>query len=81
MKDRLLTTGEITLAQSVYKDSVDYQKVKIHEHGKYFFQPNNSGMTPDGEVYAKGNAYVADYSVEPGGLQGFFIHEMAHVWQ
>lgn len=37
-------------------------------------------MTPNGEIYVDG-IYSADYSGEPGPRQGFFIHEMTHVWQ
>ena len=78
---RDLTTGEIRIAQEIYRDSINYTRVKIH-NGKYFFgQPANSGMTPRGEIYAHGSAYHDDYSRENASTQGFYIHEMAHVWQ
>jgi hypothetical protein len=78
---RNLTSGEITIAQSIYGSSIIYNRVKIHD-GKYFFgQPSNSGMTPRGEIYAHGTAYHADYSFETASTQAFFIHEMCHVWQ
>ncbi len=80
MSDRSLTEGEIKLAKPIFKDSIDYSAVRVHD-GKYiFFQPGNSGMTPNGEIYVDG-IYSADYSGESPQRQAFFIHEMTHVWQ
>lgn len=79
-KVRSLTLAEIGLAKKIYKSSMDYAKVKVH-NGKYGpFQPNNSGMTPKGEIYVDG-AYRADYGSASPYLMAFFIHEMAHVYQ
>lgn len=79
--ERMLTVGEIALARKIYHDAIDYQKVRIHKGRFMFFQPNDSGMTPNGEIYMSGNAYYADYSVLRPQAKAFFIHEMAHVWQ
>lgn len=82
MSERALTSGEITLARRLFKDSLDYTKVKIHNKKYVFVQPDNSGMTPNGEIYAVGQrTYSNDYALEEPILRGFFIHEMAHVWQ
>ncbi len=79
--ERELTTGERKVAREIYGKSIRYSKVRIHQ-GKYFFtQPPDSGMTPRGEIYASDTAYHDDYSNESAGTQGFFIHEMGHVWQ
>jgi hypothetical protein len=78
---RALMTGETNLARSIFRDSVDYGKVKIHPAKYVFFQPDNSGMTPNGEIYIAGQAYKDNYSTEDSGWQCFFIHEMTHVWQ
>ncbi len=80
-KTRALTSGEIRLAQSVFQDSVDYARVKVHTAKYIFFQPDNSGMTPNGEMYIAGTAYTDDYALGDVESQCFFIHEMAHVWQ
>ena len=78
---RDLTTDERRVARELYGSSIDYSRVKIHD-GKYFFgQPDNSGMTPNGEIYVSSGAYHADYSMENASTQGFFVHEMGHVWQ
>lgn len=79
-KSRELTQGEITLAKLIYKDSLDYSDIKIHDHGYIFFQPKNSGMTPKGDIFIKGGANK-DYSTATNLSKAFFIHEMAHVWQ
>ena len=78
---RDLTSGEVVLALDLFRNSIRYERVKIH-NGKYFFkQPGNSGMTPNGEIYVSGALYRNDYSAASIRLQAFFIHEMAHVWQ
>ncbi|MGI8786711.1 MAG: hypothetical protein ACR2HG_02970 [Pyrinomonadaceae bacterium] len=79
--DRSLTEGEIELARKVFKDSLDYARVRVHE-GKYvFFQPETVLMTPNGEIYAPDKAYQADYSSAGILWNEFFIHELTHVWQ
>jgi hypothetical protein len=80
MSERALTSGEIALAQRLYKDSIDYSTVKIHNEKYLPIQPDNSGMTPNGEIYIAG-AYEQDYSTAETKVRAFFIHEMAHVWQ
>jgi len=77
---RALTSGEIQLAKKVFKGSINYTLVKVHDEKYAFFQPDNSGMTPNGEIHVQG-IYKADYSVATKSLQSFFIHEMTHVWQ
>ena len=57
MKKRALTEGEIELAKSIYKDSLNYDKITIHNHKYVFFQPKNSGMTPNGKIYMSKKAY------------------------
>lgn len=77
---RRLTQGEISLANDVFGGSIDMTRVKIHDGKFIFFQPNDSGMTPNGQIYVSGT-YSADYAGEPPQRQAFFIHEMVHVWQ
>ena len=82
MAARGLTAGEIALAQALFKDVIDYARVTIHDNKFVFFQASNSGMTPNGAIYAVGDrTYSRDYSLESVSMRAFFIHEMAHVWQ
>lgn len=78
-KSRSLTQGEIDLAKQVFKDSIDYAKVKVHK-GEYLLwvQDNHTAMTPNGEMYFPEEIYKEDFSQVD---QRFFIHEMTHIWQ
>ncbi|SUA43879.1 Uncharacterized conserved protein [Neisseria zoodegmatis] len=81
-KSRSLTQGEIDLAKQVFKDSIDYAKVKVHK-GEYLLwvQDNHTAMTPNGEMYFPEEIYQEDFTVKDSGLKHFFIHEMVHIWQ
>lgn len=82
MNGRKLTANEIQFAKSIYGNSIKYELVKIFDEKYAFFQPDNSGMTPNGNIYIHG-VTSSDFgaSTERAVLKGFFIHEMAHVWQ
>jgi hypothetical protein len=80
---RLLTDGEIALARSMFGDAIDYSKVCL-VRGKWWpFQPRNAAMAPDGNIYFHpvAGGWSEDFAGEPLHRQGFFIHEMTHVWQ
>ena len=79
---RTLTSGELAMAQSLFKDSVDYAKIKIHseEYLPFGLQPDNTAMTPNGEMYFNPDYYKDDFSLLPND-QHSFMHEMVHVWQ
>lgn len=79
---RLLTAGEIQLAQSVFLSTIDYSKVWIHRESYLPFnlQDEHTAMTPNGEIYFR-KEYRDDFSQSTDELQHLFIHEMSHVWQ
>jgi|SRR5690349_10718639 len=80
---RALTPGEIALLRSVFKDAIDYPKVRL-VRGKWWpFHPRGAAMAPMGSIYfhPDGGGWSEDFSKEPLGRQGFFVHEMTHVWQ
>lgn len=77
---RVLTSGEIDMARDIFRRSILYHEVRVHDEKYMFFQPDNSGMTPNGEIYVDG-IYSSDYSRESAQRKAFFIHEMTHVWQ
>lgn len=82
--ERSLTYGEIEMARLVFGDSVDYSRVKVHNHGYWLlfgFQHKDTGVTPNGEMYFPKDIYYDDFSAIDVRLQAFFIHEMTHVWQ
>jgi hypothetical protein len=83
MERRGLTAGEQALVRSVFGDAVDAAKVWL-VRGKFWpFQPPRTAMAPMGDIYfhPNGGGWSEDFSKESLGAQGFFIHEMTHVWQ
>ena len=82
-RSRCLTAGEIAIARSVFGDAIDYSKVTLVKGKWWPFHPRNAAMAPMGNIYfhPEGGVWSEDFSSEPLGRQGFFIHEMTHVWQ
>lgn len=80
---RHLTSGEVDLARSIFGDAIDYSRVRMIEGKWWPFQPRNAAMAPNGNIYFHPHAggWSTDFSREPLSRQGFFIHEMTHVWQ
>ena len=83
MTDRLLTSGEIELARTVFGTAIDYGPVRIARRKWMFFQPRETVMAPTGNIHfhPKSSLYRDDFAAAPLGEQGLFIHEMTHVWQ
>jgi hypothetical protein len=83
VQSRPLTKGETDLARSIFGDAVDYSKVRLIRGRWWPFQPRNSAMAPNGNIYfhPEAGGWAEDFSREPLLRQGYFIHEMTHVWQ
>jgi hypothetical protein len=80
---RPLTEAERNLAASVFGSAIDYERVRLHNRKWFPFQPKNTIMAPDGDVWIppSGGLWRDSYADAHLGLQGLFIHEMTHVWQ
>ena len=80
---RTLTSGEISLARTIFGDAVDYSQVRMVRRKWWPLQPKTIAMAPCGNIHfhPRGPLWSDDFSAEPLHLQGLFIHEMAHVWQ
>jgi hypothetical protein len=78
-----LTHGEIALAQTIFGSAIDYAVVRIKRRKWWLFQPKRITMAPNGHIYfhPTGTAYCDDFSKSHLLTQGFFIHELTHVWQ
>src|SRR3546814_2428809 len=48
---RPLTSGERTLAASVFGDAIDYDRVRIHHRKWFWLQPRHVAMAPDGHIW------------------------------
>ena len=83
MKCRPLTPGEVEMARSIFGDALDYSKVRLFEGKWWPLQPKRSAMAPMGDIWfhPDGGGWSEDFSREPLSQQGFFIHELTHVWQ
>jgi hypothetical protein len=83
MKRRFLTSGEVELARSIFGKAIDYSKVELVKGKWWPFHPRNAAMAPMGNIWFHpvGGGWAEDFSKEPLSRQGFFIHEMTHVWQ
>jgi hypothetical protein len=80
---RALTDGEVRLARSVFGDAIDYARARVAHRKWAFFQPARTVMAPLGTIHfsPRGDLYRDDFAAAPLGLQGLFVHELAHVWQ
>ncbi|NKD86627.1 Rhs element Vgr protein [Haematospirillum jordaniae] len=92
MQKRPLTDNEIQAARSIFKGSIDYSKVRIHNRGFFRFfgldlQTRRTAVTPNGSLYFRKEDYRADFALGyPDGDFDvssllWFMHEMTHVWQ
>lgn len=78
---RHLTAGEIAIASLLFRDAIDYQRVRVHARRYMPFQPHNCCMTPNGSMYFHRSCFLDDYAQASATNQHWFIHELAHVWQ
>lgn len=75
---RALTGGEIALGRGVFGNAIDWRAVRIWQTPL----PGFGAMVPLGKtiVFARWRA-ARDFSTASLGEQGWFVHELAHVWQ
>ena len=82
-RSRPLTPGEVELARSIFGDAINYAEVRLFKGKWWPFHPRNAAMAPTGHIWFHpvGGGWSEDFSRESLGSQGFFIHELTHVWQ
>lgn len=75
---RALSAGEIALGRSVFKEAIHWPRIRVAQVPKLNF----GAMVPLGEtiVFSRWRA-AHDFTDAPPPEQGWFIHELAHVWQ
>lgn len=76
---RALTAGEIALARPIFGDEIDWSHVRILQAPRAF---GFGAMVPFGRtiVFSRWRA-VNDFAHAPPVDQGWFVHELMHVWQ
>ena len=84
-QSRGLTPNEIARAKSIFKDEIDYSKVRIFRKKHNPGHPKNRAMAPRGNIlfHPEDPGYADDFgdSKIPLAQQETFVHEMTHVWQ
>ena len=80
---RRLTDNEKALARSVYRNAIDLDAVEVRRRTWAFFQPRHTVMAPNGHIHLHpaNSLWSEDFSLEPLGTRGLFLHELCHVWQ
>lgn len=78
---RPLSAGEIQMASLLFRDAIDYRRVRVHNRRYLPFQPRNCCMTPNGSLYFHHSCFLPDYTRGDPSVVHWFMHEMAHVWQ
>ena len=75
---RALTAGEIALGRTVFQDEIDWPKIRILQAPRLGF----GAMVPLGRtiVFSKWTA-ARDFAQASVDEQGWFVHELMHVWQ
>ena len=83
MTVRRLTPGERDLAASVFGNAIDYLAVTVKRKKWFPFQPKNVLMAPTGHIHIHpaSPSWSEDFSKEHVQAQGWFLHELTHVWQ
>lgn len=69
------------MASLLFKDAIDYTRVRIHKRRYMPFQPKNCCMTPNGSMYFHHSCFLDDYASANSAGRHWFMHEMVHVWQ
>lgn len=77
---RGLTEGEVREAKTIFVTTINYDKVVVHQDRAYFFQPDDTAITPNGERYFPVKNYRSDFSGNAADMS-WMIHELTHVWQ
>lgn len=77
---RPLTVGEMHYSRQVFGEEVDYGLPRIFRGYWAGFQPSDTAITPNGNMYYPPNLYRDDFSKNRSDFF-LFIHEMTHCWQ
>ena len=76
-RSRPLTASEIAMASLLFRDAIDYRRVRIHGRRYMPFQPKNCAMTPNGHLYFHASCFRDEnYAHESVSNQHWFLHEM-----
>jgi len=69
------------MASLLFRDAIDYTRVRIHGRRYMPFQPKNCAMTPNGSIYFHHSCFLDDYASAKVVGRHWFMHEMVHLWR
>ena len=78
LQSRLLTAGEVTLARSVFGDSIRLDETRL-KTARWVLK--NYAVSPNGNIYFHPADWITDFSLASLSKQSWLIHELTHVWQ
>ncbi len=83
MTVRPLTHDEVTLARTMFGDTIRYDEARVANRKWAFFQPRQVAMAPTGCIHfhPKGTLYRDDFAHAGRDLAALFLHEMMHIHQ
>ncbi len=83
MTVRPLTHAEVTLARTMFGDTIRYDEARVANRKWAFFQPRQVAMAPTGCIHfhPKGTLYRDDFAHAGRDLAALFLHEMMHIHQ
>jgi len=83
MTARALTAAERRLAFAMFGSAVDLSRIRIRNACWWPFQPRNTLMAPDGDIWCPpgGGLWRDCYASDTLAMQALYLHEITHVWQ
>jgi hypothetical protein len=80
---RKLTSGETDMLKALFGTGIDYNRARVNNYKWIPFQPDDTTMTPNGEMYWNPGDYLADFSLGsvPLSTRAWFVHEGTHLYQ
>lgn len=82
VRARPLTDGELALLQPVFRDALNYQKIRVYPRRYLPFQAALIAMSPNGAMFfPRDTLYCDDFSCTSYRYITLFIHEAVHIWQ
>jgi len=75
--------GERAIAARMFGTAIDLDRVRIHRAKWWPFQPRNTVMAPDGDIWfhPDDGLWHDDFTEAPLRLRALLVHELTHSWQ
>lgn len=78
---RPLTDGERAFLVPLFRDAVDYDRIRVVRGRAFPLQSSRTIVTVGRAIYVPEPVYVADYARAAPERRAILVHEVVHVWQ